>query len=220
MKEEVFMSDDATRLDILERMLDGFNRHDLDTIMSLFAEDCVFESPRGPDPWGRRFAGKAEVRAGLGLRFEGIPDVHYGEGDHFVLPGAGAARCCAPPEAQTGYHVYFNRPVTPTVQDLPGFYILYDGGVHQAHNSFFSGSRLLTVMGMTSFSSSFMATSMGSMVSSISFISAGAPMESWSALAPIIRAFSNRVSFNLPPPCISSGGAAEIFIPLVRLGRF
>jgi ketosteroid isomerase-like protein len=91
MKEEVVMSNEATRLDVLERMLDGFNRHDLDTIMSLFAEDCVFESPRGPDPWGRRFVGKAEVRAGLGLRFETIPDVHYGKDDHFVAGDRGAS---------------------------------------------------------------------------------------------------------------------------------
>ena len=45
------MSDDASRHAVLERVLDGFNRHDLDAIMSLFVDDCVFESPRGPDPW-------------------------------------------------------------------------------------------------------------------------------------------------------------------------
>ena len=33
------MSDERSKLDVLERMLDGFNRHDLDAIMSLFAED-------------------------------------------------------------------------------------------------------------------------------------------------------------------------------------
>ncbi|MGB7804908.1 MAG: nuclear transport factor 2 family protein, partial [Actinomycetota bacterium] len=32
--------------------MDGFNAHDIDAIMANFAEDCVFESPRGPDPWG------------------------------------------------------------------------------------------------------------------------------------------------------------------------
>jgi ketosteroid isomerase-like protein len=90
MTEEVAVSDD-TKYDVLERMLDGFNRHDLDTIMSLFAKDCVFESPRGPDPWGRRYVGKDEVAEGLGARFEGIPDVHYGEGAHFVSGERGAS---------------------------------------------------------------------------------------------------------------------------------
>jgi taurine dehydrogenase small subunit len=82
---------DAARLDILERMLDAFNRHDLDAIMALFTDDCVFESPRGPEPWGRRFDGGDEVRAGLGARFTGIPDVHYGAGSHFVSGERGAS---------------------------------------------------------------------------------------------------------------------------------
>jgi hypothetical protein len=32
----------------------------------------------------RRFVGMTEVRMGLTTRFEGIPDVHYGEGGHWV----------------------------------------------------------------------------------------------------------------------------------------
>ena len=82
---------EETKHDVLLRMLDGFNRHDLDAIMALFADDCVFESPRGPDPWGRRFVGKTEVREGLGARFAGIPDVHYGEDEHFVAGDRGAS---------------------------------------------------------------------------------------------------------------------------------
>lgn len=82
---------EQTKLDVLERMVDGFNRHDLDAIMALFADDCVFESPRGPEPWGRRFEGRAAVREGLGARFTGIPDVRYGEGRHFVSGDRGVS---------------------------------------------------------------------------------------------------------------------------------
>jgi steroid delta-isomerase-like uncharacterized protein len=71
-------------VETLRTILDAFNRHDLDAIMGFFAEDCTFDLPRGPQPWGRRFVGKAEVRRGLASRFEGIPDVHYGEDDHWV----------------------------------------------------------------------------------------------------------------------------------------
>jgi ketosteroid isomerase-like protein len=84
MSEEAVVSDDRTRLDVLERMLDAFNAHDLAAIMSLFAKDCVFESPRGPDPWGRRFEGKAEVEKALGARFTGIPNVSYESHGDFV----------------------------------------------------------------------------------------------------------------------------------------
>jgi steroid delta-isomerase-like uncharacterized protein len=70
--------------DVLKAFLDAFNRHDLDAIMSFFADDCVFYMPRGAKPRGDRFIGKDEVRAGLAKRFEGIPDVHYGDDRHWV----------------------------------------------------------------------------------------------------------------------------------------
>jgi steroid delta-isomerase-like uncharacterized protein len=70
--------------DVLQAVLDAFNRHDLDAILEHFADDAVFESPRGPEPFGTRSVGKDEVRAGLAKRFAGIPDVHYGDDRHFV----------------------------------------------------------------------------------------------------------------------------------------
>ena len=78
------METDGRRLDALKQVLEAFNRHDLDAIMSHFADDCVLESPRGSDVWGRRFEGKHEVRRGLAARFEGIPDVHYEGQGHLV----------------------------------------------------------------------------------------------------------------------------------------
>jgi ketosteroid isomerase-like protein len=65
------------KTEMLREVLGSFNERDLDAIMSYFDEDCVFEAPRGPERWGRRFVGKDEVRRGLAARFEGIPDVHY-----------------------------------------------------------------------------------------------------------------------------------------------
>lgn len=64
-------------------ILDAFNAHDLDAIMEFFAEDCSLDMPRGPEPWGQRFAGKAAVREALASRFKGLPDVHYGEDRHW-----------------------------------------------------------------------------------------------------------------------------------------
>jgi ketosteroid isomerase-like protein len=68
----------------LIELCDAFNAHDLDRIMSFFADDCVLEMPRGSEPWGTRYEGKAAVRSGLAARFEGLPDVHYGNGEHFA----------------------------------------------------------------------------------------------------------------------------------------
>ncbi|TFC62734.1 nuclear transport factor 2 family protein [Cryobacterium sp. TMB1-7] len=70
--------------DTLTGFLAGFNNHDLNASMGYLAEDCVFYPPRGAKPRGDRFVGRAEVRAGLASRFEGIPDVHYGDDRHWV----------------------------------------------------------------------------------------------------------------------------------------
>ena len=68
----------------LTEICDAFNAHDLDRIMACFADDCILEMPRGPSPWGARFEGREAVRAALATRFSGLPDVHYGDAEHFV----------------------------------------------------------------------------------------------------------------------------------------
>jgi SnoaL-like domain len=78
-------------VETLRRLLDAFNAHDLDAVMSFFTDDAVLELPRGPHPWGRRFQGREEVRSGLASRFAGIPDVHYGEDRHWVSGGRGCS---------------------------------------------------------------------------------------------------------------------------------
>jgi ketosteroid isomerase-like protein len=68
---------------IAEAILGAFNAHDLDRVMSYFADDCSLDMPRGADPWGQRFIGKPAVREGLASRFKGLPDVHYAEARHW-----------------------------------------------------------------------------------------------------------------------------------------
>ena len=78
------MSGKAVDEPMLRAFLDAFNRHDLDDIMSYFTDDCTFDMPKGPKPFGTRYVGKAGVREGLASRFRGIPDVHYGNDRHFL----------------------------------------------------------------------------------------------------------------------------------------
>jgi len=69
----------------------GFDGHDLDRILNHFADDAVFDSPRGPDPWGQRYVGKAKIRAAFAGRFSAIPDVRYRDDEHFVDGDRGAS---------------------------------------------------------------------------------------------------------------------------------
>jgi hypothetical protein len=84
------MSRQATA-ELLKGFLDAFNRHDLDAIMGYFADECVLYKPCGAGPRGNRYLGKKDVRAGLAKRFEGIPDVHYGEDHHWACGDFGVS---------------------------------------------------------------------------------------------------------------------------------
>ena len=68
----------------LKAFLEAFNRHDVDAILTFFADDGVVDLPRGPDPWGQRLEGTAAIREGIRMRFAGLPDAHYGEDRHVV----------------------------------------------------------------------------------------------------------------------------------------
>jgi ketosteroid isomerase-like protein len=77
------MASTKTGTSVLQAFLDAFNAHDLEAIMSFFAEDCVMDMPRGPGPGGRRLVGKSQVREGIRSRLEGIPDVRYEDDSHW-----------------------------------------------------------------------------------------------------------------------------------------
>jgi ketosteroid isomerase-like protein len=75
--------------DDLERLLvehtEAWNSHDIDRLMALFAPDCVFEASGGPEVCGRRFEGRAEVRAAFADVLHSMPDANWGGGRHFVI---------------------------------------------------------------------------------------------------------------------------------------
>jgi ketosteroid isomerase-like protein len=81
--------DDA--IEMLEAIAKAFDEHDLDGIMAHFADDAVFEGPRGSEPFGTRWVGRDAVREGFAARFAGIPDVRYRDDAHFVDGERGAS---------------------------------------------------------------------------------------------------------------------------------
>ncbi len=70
---------------LLDEIQDGFNRHDVDGILSHFADDCVWLMARGPQaPEGRRCVGKAEIAEVLRGRYAQIPDMRWEEMRHWI----------------------------------------------------------------------------------------------------------------------------------------
>jgi ketosteroid isomerase-like protein len=80
------------RISTMKAFLEAFNRHDVDAIMGFFVDDCEFDTPRGPSPYGRRLRGKEAVREGIEARFSGIPDVTYGDDSHWVSGDRGVSQ--------------------------------------------------------------------------------------------------------------------------------
>ena len=78
-------------IDMLRTITAAFDAHDLDAIVEHFADDAVFEGPRGSDPWGTRFVGKEAIREAFAGRFAGIPDVRYRDEGTFVDGDRGAS---------------------------------------------------------------------------------------------------------------------------------
>ena len=78
-------------VDVLRDVTEGFDTHDLDRILRHFADDAIFEGPKGPEAYGLRFVGIEAVREAFASRFAGIPDVRYQEDEHFVAGDRGAS---------------------------------------------------------------------------------------------------------------------------------
>jgi len=72
-------------LDLLVRHTTAWNSHDLEELMSLFAEDCVFEASGGDEVCGTRFVGHVEVKKAFAGVLESMPDAHWGGGRHHAL---------------------------------------------------------------------------------------------------------------------------------------
>lgn len=63
-------------LALVERFHDAFNRQDIDAVMALTTDDCVFENTY-PPPDGERYAGRQAVRAAFSDFFASSPGAHF-----------------------------------------------------------------------------------------------------------------------------------------------
>lgn len=61
----------------VRRFMRPWNDHDVEGAMALMSEDCLWETPRGQEPYGTRFDGAAAVRSAIGNAFKTMPDIRY-----------------------------------------------------------------------------------------------------------------------------------------------
>ena len=70
---------------------DGWDRHDVDYLMTFMADDPVFETTAGKEVCGTRYAGREQVREAFARVFKIFPDAHFGNAKHFVAGERGVS---------------------------------------------------------------------------------------------------------------------------------
>ena len=67
------------------------DRYDIDAMMALMTEDCVFESSFGPEAHGTRYEGQDQVRESLQWFLDRFSGGKWTNPEHFVIGDRGVA---------------------------------------------------------------------------------------------------------------------------------
>jgi len=79
-----YPSSENNTLNVVLRFHEAFNRHDVEAIMRLMSDDCVFENTY-PPPDGTRYQGQAAVRTFWQQLFSQSPDARFDLEEAFAL---------------------------------------------------------------------------------------------------------------------------------------
>jgi ketosteroid isomerase-like protein len=75
----------------LDAFMDAWNAHDVEGIVSFFADDCEFHASVGPELMGASYAGRDEIRKGVTAFFERFPDGRFEDASAWVAGDRGAS---------------------------------------------------------------------------------------------------------------------------------
>lgn len=77
------MSNTLTAKDLSDTF-DAFNRHDVDGVMTHFADDCVFYTVGGDEVYGGKIEGASAIATAFSAVWAGMKDAHWDHHSHFV----------------------------------------------------------------------------------------------------------------------------------------
>jgi len=75
----------------LDAFMDAWNAHDVEGIVSFFADDCEFHASVGPELMGASYAGRDEIRKGVTAFFERFPDGKFEDATSWVAGDRGTS---------------------------------------------------------------------------------------------------------------------------------
>lgn len=73
----------------LQSFADAFNAHDVEKIMMMMTDDCIFQASAGPDAYGEKFTGKENVKKAFEQVFAAFPDAKWSNANHFISGNRG-----------------------------------------------------------------------------------------------------------------------------------
>lgn len=82
------------KMEVLKKYTQAWNDHDIDTIMSLTAEDCAFYTIAGETENGTVHVGRENVKAAFVAAWTNIPDAAWLEPEIFILDENRAMSTC------------------------------------------------------------------------------------------------------------------------------
>lgn len=68
----------------LEATFNAFNRHDIDGVMTHFADDCVFTTVAGENVFGNKVEGREAIAKAFSAVWAAMPDAEWADHKHFV----------------------------------------------------------------------------------------------------------------------------------------
>ena len=83
---------DRRHAELLAAFGAAFNRHDVDTLMSMMTDDCVFYTLAGEAVNGNALNGQAAVRAAFEATMRTFPDARWHQGPIFVSGDRGVSQ--------------------------------------------------------------------------------------------------------------------------------
>ena len=78
-------------LQLLEAFGAAWNAHDVEALLSMVTDDCVFETAAGSDVFGNRFVGKDALRESFPMAWQTWPDAQWLDPMHFISGNRGVS---------------------------------------------------------------------------------------------------------------------------------
>jgi ketosteroid isomerase-like protein len=77
--------------ELLADLFNAFNAGDINKVMSFIADDCEFDGAAGPNVYGARFIGAADIKKAFEQVYKTFPDVQWENSQHLVSGDIGVS---------------------------------------------------------------------------------------------------------------------------------